>query len=102
MKPMAASPKDELRIKKLLFSCGLPHEDITPEHLHHFWVLKKQNLKETEPDHSLCLLDWTKLLNPLFNRRSDGIPDISDFLHLILPCSGYSRRVREIPMQSFC
>jgi len=43
MKPIAASPTDEPRIKELLSSCGLPNEDITSEHLHHFWVLKKQN-----------------------------------------------------------
>jgi amino-acid N-acetyltransferase len=43
MDPVAASPTDEPRIKELLSSCGLPHEDITSEHLHHFWVLKKQN-----------------------------------------------------------
>lgn len=43
MDPVAALPADERRIKELVSSCGLPHEDITPEHLHHFWVLKKQN-----------------------------------------------------------
>jgi amino-acid N-acetyltransferase len=43
MDPVAASPADERRIKGLLSFCGLPHEDITPEHLRHFWVIKKQN-----------------------------------------------------------
>lgn len=43
MDPVAAAPADEPRIRQLLSSCGLPHEDITPEHLHHFWILKKQN-----------------------------------------------------------
>jgi amino-acid N-acetyltransferase len=43
MKPVAASAADEPRIRQLLSSCGLPHEDITPEHFPHFLVLKKQN-----------------------------------------------------------
>lgn len=43
MGPVVASPADEFGIRELLSSCGLPHEDITPEHLHHFWVLKKQS-----------------------------------------------------------
>jgi len=43
MDPVAASSADESRIKELLSSCGLPHEDITTGHLRHFWVLKKQN-----------------------------------------------------------
>lgn len=43
MDPVTASPSDERRIKELLSSCGLPHEDITPQHLHHFWLLKKEN-----------------------------------------------------------
>ena len=42
MEPVAASPADETRIRQLLSSCGSPHEDITPEHLHHFWVLKEK------------------------------------------------------------
>jgi amino-acid N-acetyltransferase len=42
MEPVAASPADEPRIRQLLSSCGLPHEDITLEHLHHFWVLKEK------------------------------------------------------------
>ena len=41
MKPTVALPTDEPRIKRLLSSCGLPHQDITPGHLHHFWVIKK-------------------------------------------------------------
>jgi amino-acid N-acetyltransferase len=35
-----ASDKDEPWIRQLLNLCGLPDEDITPEHLKHFWVLK--------------------------------------------------------------
>jgi amino-acid N-acetyltransferase len=42
MGPIAASPADEPRIRQLLSSCGLPHEDITPEHLQHFLVLKEK------------------------------------------------------------
>jgi len=36
-----ASPRDEPWIRQLLIQCGLPQEDITPEHLRHFWVLKE-------------------------------------------------------------
>ncbi len=43
MGPVAASPADEPRIRQLLSSSGLPHEDITPEHLHHYWVLKEKD-----------------------------------------------------------
>jgi amino-acid N-acetyltransferase len=43
IKPTAALPTDEPTIKELLSSCRLPHEDLTSEHLHHFWVLKKQS-----------------------------------------------------------
>jgi amino-acid N-acetyltransferase len=42
MEPVAATPADEPGIRQLLSSCGLPHEDLTPEHLHHFWVLKEK------------------------------------------------------------
>jgi amino-acid N-acetyltransferase len=38
----APSPRDETRIKQLLVLCQLPHEDITPEHLRHFMVLKEK------------------------------------------------------------
>ncbi len=38
----APLPKDEPYIKQLLILCGLPQEDITPEHLHHFFVLKEK------------------------------------------------------------
>lgn len=37
-----ASPMDEPWIRQLLTLCGLPHEDITPEHLNHFWVIKER------------------------------------------------------------
>jgi len=35
-----ASEKDEPWIRRLLNLCGLPDEDITPEHLNHFWVFQ--------------------------------------------------------------
>ena len=38
----AASPSDEPRIRQLLDLCGLPQEDLTPQHLRHFWVLKEK------------------------------------------------------------
>lgn len=37
-----ASSLDEPWIRQLLTLCGLPHEDITPEHLRHFWVIKEK------------------------------------------------------------
>ena len=37
-----ASPLDEPWIRQLLALCGLPHEDITPRHLSHFWVIKEK------------------------------------------------------------
>ncbi len=37
-----ASPKDEPWIRQLLTLCGLPQEDITPQHLRHFWVIKEE------------------------------------------------------------
>jgi amino-acid N-acetyltransferase len=40
MNPEPASSADEPRIRKLLTLCGLPHGDITAQHLRHFWVLK--------------------------------------------------------------
>ncbi len=36
-----ASDKDEPWIRQLLNLCGLPDEDITPEHLKHFWVFQE-------------------------------------------------------------
>ena len=42
MTPNLASPMDEPWIRQLLTLCGLPHEDITPEHLRHFWVIKER------------------------------------------------------------
>ena len=38
----APLPEDEPRIRQLLTACELPHEDITPEHLRHFLVLKEK------------------------------------------------------------
>ncbi len=37
-----ASPMDEPWIRQLLTLCGLPHEDLTPQHLSHFWVIKEK------------------------------------------------------------
>ena len=37
-----ASSLDEPWIRQLLIVCGLPHEDIIPEHLEHFWVIKEK------------------------------------------------------------
>jgi len=37
-----ASPKDESWIRQLLSLCGLLHEDITPQHLRHFWAMKEK------------------------------------------------------------
>ncbi len=38
----AASSPDEPWIRQLLTLCDLPHEDITPEHLRDFWVVKEK------------------------------------------------------------
>ncbi len=38
----APLPEDEPRIRQLLILCELPQEDITPEHLRHFLVLKEK------------------------------------------------------------
>jgi N-acetylglutamate synthase-like GNAT family acetyltransferase len=35
-------PRDELWIRQLLILCDLPQEDLTPEHLRHFLVLKEK------------------------------------------------------------
>ncbi len=37
-----ASSGDEPWIRQLLTLCGLPHEDITPQHLRHFWAMKEK------------------------------------------------------------
>ena len=37
-----ASSGDEPWIRQLLTVCGLPHEDITPQHLRHFFVTKEK------------------------------------------------------------
>ena len=37
----AASRMDEPRIRQLLALCGLPQEDITSQHLRHFWAIKE-------------------------------------------------------------
>jgi len=42
MNMVSASAGDEPWIRQLLTLCGLPHEDITPEHLQHFWVVKEK------------------------------------------------------------
>jgi len=41
MIPEPASPMDEPWIRQLLTTCELPHEDITPRHLRHFFVAKE-------------------------------------------------------------
>ena len=35
-------PEDEPRIRELLILCELPHEDISPEHLRHFFVVREK------------------------------------------------------------
>ncbi|NWF55299.1 MAG: GNAT family N-acetyltransferase [Syntrophaceae bacterium] len=42
MNILLASSGDEPWIKQLLTLCGLPHEDLTPEHLGHFWIIKEK------------------------------------------------------------
>jgi amino-acid N-acetyltransferase len=42
MNIFSASSGDEAWIRQLLTLCGLPHEDITPEHLLHFWIIKEE------------------------------------------------------------
>jgi amino-acid N-acetyltransferase len=42
MNIVLASSGDEPWIRQLLTRCGLPHEDLTPEHLSHFWVIKEK------------------------------------------------------------
>lgn len=37
----APLPMDEKGVRQLLILCGLPQEDITPEHLRHFLALKE-------------------------------------------------------------
>jgi amino-acid N-acetyltransferase len=39
MKIELANPNDESRVKQVLLDCGLPNEDITPDHLDHFLIL---------------------------------------------------------------
>ncbi len=39
-----ASPEDEPWIRPLLIQCDLPHEDLTPEHLRHFWVCREKGI----------------------------------------------------------
>jgi len=38
----APLPEDEPKIRQLLILCELPQEDITPEHLRHFLVLREE------------------------------------------------------------
>ncbi len=42
MNIVLASSGDEPWIRQLLALCGLPHEDIPPQHLSHFWVIKER------------------------------------------------------------
>jgi amino-acid N-acetyltransferase len=75
METVAASPGDEPRIRRLLSSCGLPHEDITPEHLHHFWVIKEKGqvigVIGLEVFRPLALLR-SLAIDPLFRKRGLG------------------------------
>jgi N-acetylglutamate synthase-like GNAT family acetyltransferase len=43
MKSMFANLQDEVAIKELLAECQLPSEDIRPDQLKHFFVLKEQD-----------------------------------------------------------
>jgi len=38
--PLPALASDEAGIKATLAECDLPYEDITPDHLQHFWILR--------------------------------------------------------------
>lgn len=42
MNSVLAPTGDEPWIRQLLTLCGLPHEDLPPEHLSHFWVIKEK------------------------------------------------------------
>lgn len=42
MEIVLASSGDEPWIRQLLTLCGLPQEDITPQHLRHFWAMKEK------------------------------------------------------------
>lgn len=42
MNIVSASSGDEPWIRQLLTLCELPHEDISPGHLKHFWVIKEK------------------------------------------------------------
>ncbi|HEX5870527.1 MAG TPA: arsenic resistance N-acetyltransferase ArsN2 [Longimicrobium sp.] len=41
MNPDSARPSDFSAVVRLLADAGLPHEDLTPEHLRHFLVLRE-------------------------------------------------------------
>jgi amino-acid N-acetyltransferase len=44
MKIVPAVPKDQADIQTLLCDCELPFDDLSPEHLTHFFVVKDQGL----------------------------------------------------------
>jgi amino-acid N-acetyltransferase len=72
MNIVLASSGDEPWIRQLLTLCGLPHEDLTPEHLSHFWVIKERG--EIIGSIGLETLDRSALLrslavDPRFRKR---------------------------------
>ncbi len=70
--PEAASQMDEPWIRQLLTLCELPHEDITPQHLSHFWVIKEKGevlgVIGLEPFGRLALLR-SLAVDPRFRKR---------------------------------
>ncbi len=68
----AALPTDEPWIRQLLTLCELPHEDITPQHLRHFWVIKEKGeilgVIGLEPFGRLALLR-SMAVDPRFRKR---------------------------------
>jgi amino-acid N-acetyltransferase len=67
-----AAITDEPWIRQLLTLCGLPHEDITPKHLSHFWVIKEKGeilgVIGLEPFARLALLR-SLAVDPRFRKR---------------------------------
>ncbi len=68
----SALPMDEPWIRQLLTLCELPHEDITPQHLSHFWVIKEKGeilgVIGLEPFGRLALLR-SLAVDPRFRKR---------------------------------
>jgi amino-acid N-acetyltransferase len=72
MNTFLASSGDEPWIRQLLTLCGLPQEDLTPEHLSHFWVIKEKG--EIHGAVGLEIYDRSALLrslavDPRFRKR---------------------------------